>query len=100
IKHPSLAIHPDKTRFVTTKYGRHVTGLTISLDGRVTAGQYRKRKVRAGVHNFKHGKLDEAACIRLAGLIAFINAVEPGYIDKLKSQHGGELIQRLQSSAI
>ncbi|WP_339784543.1 MULTISPECIES: retron St85 family RNA-directed DNA polymerase [unclassified Brevundimonas] len=100
IRYPSLAIHGDKTRFVTTKFGRHVTGLTISLDGRVTAGQYRKRQVRAGVNRFAKGELDVDAAIRLAGLIAFVDGVEKGFIEKLKQRYGDDLISRLCSSAI
>jgi RNA-directed DNA polymerase len=100
IKYPSLTIHGDKTRFVTTKFGRHVTGLTISLDGEVTAGQYRKRRVRAGVHKFAKNELDGDAAIRLAGLIAFIDSVEAGFIDKLKVRYGEELVARLCSSAV
>lgn len=100
IKYPSLTINGNKTRFVTTKFGRHVTGLTISLDGRVTAGQYRKRQIRAGVHKFSMGQLDEGAAIRLAGLIAFVNSVENDFIVKLKERYGPELIGQLCSSAL
>lgn len=98
IKSPSLVINGDKTRFVTTKFGRHVTGLTISLDGRVTAGQFRKRQIRAGIHNFGKGELDEAATVRLSGLIAFVNSVEPGFIQRLKDRYGSDIVGRICSS--
>lgn len=100
IKHPSLTIHPDKTRFVTTKFGRHVTGLTISLDGRVTAGQYRKRQIRAGLHKFAKGDLDQDQAARLAGLLAFVSSVEPDYLAKLKDRYGGAIVEQLQAVAI
>ncbi|WP_304270985.1 retron St85 family RNA-directed DNA polymerase [Brevundimonas naejangsanensis] len=99
-KRPNLDLNPDKTRFVTTKFNRNVTGLTISLDGRVTAGQYRKRQIRAGIYRFTRKELDAASAVRLAGLIAFVNSVEPGFIDKLRVKHGEEVVAEITRQAI
>lgn len=94
-RRPKLDFNYEKTRFVTTKFGRNVTGLTISLDGRVTAGQYRKRQVRAGVHQFSLGNLPDDAAIRLVGLIAFIQSVEDDFIAKLRVKYSNEVMDDL-----
>lgn len=99
-RRPNLDLNPEKTRFVTTKFSRNVTGLTISLDGRVTAGQYRKRQIRAGIHNFIKKDLDSASAIRLAGLIAFVNSVEDGFIDDLRARYGEDVINEITTQAM
>tara|TARA_R100000149_G_scaffold63868_1_gene35220 strand:- start:78092 stop:78298 length:207 start_codon:yes stop_codon:yes gene_type:complete len=52
------------------------------------------------VNRFAKGELDVDAAIRLAGLIAFVDGVEKGFIEKLKQRYGDDLISRLCSSAI
>lgn len=96
-KHPKLEINGDKTRFVTTKYHRDVTGLTLSLDGRVTIGQLRKRNIRAGLHQAKNGALNDRELQILAGHIAFGEGIESGFIEKLKSQHGDQVVDYVMS---
>lgn len=99
-RRPNLSFNYEKTRFVTTKFNRNVTGLTISLDGRVTAGQYRKRQVRAGVHQFSLGNLSDDATIRLVGLIAFIQSVEDDFVDKLRAKYSDKVMDDLLNRAV
>lgn len=95
MKAPKLEINGDKTRLVTTKFHRDVTGLTLALDGRVTVGQLRKRNIRAGIHNAKKGLLTAKEQQVLAGNIAFAFSVEPDFIDKLKEQHGSAAVDAI-----
>ncbi len=46
ISFPKLDINRDKTTYVTKKYHRQITGLTISNDGNVTIGRDTKQKFR------------------------------------------------------
>lgn len=99
LSHPKLELNPQKTRLVTSKFHRDVTGLTLALDGRVTIGQLRKRNIRAGIHNVSEGKMTREQVRILAGHIAFGESIEPGFIDKLKSKHGFELINDIMLSS-
>ncbi len=89
---PRLTINKDKTTLITTKYGRRVTGLTLTNDGRVTVGHARKREVRSAVHRAKQGTLNIDQLETLSGHLAFINAVEPGYLGRLKDVYGVEVV--------
>lgn len=95
IESPSLRINREKTTYVTTKYHRSVTGLTLANDGRVTLGRDQKRQIRATVHHFSLGKLDEKSTQRLAGLIAFANSVEPEFVNILRARYGADILKRL-----
>jgi hypothetical protein len=98
MRFPKLEINREKTRLVTTKYHRDVTGLTLSADGKVTVGQLRKRNIRAGVHNAAKGLLSPREMKVLAGHMAFANSVEPDLIPKLKEKHGVDVIERVMRS--
>jgi retron-type reverse transcriptase len=97
IEYPRLKINQEKTTFVTTKFHRFVTGLTLANDGRVTIGRERKRRIRAEVHHFCLGKLDEDQVLRLSGTLAFVNAVEPAFLTVLDAKYGAAAIRSLQT---
>ncbi len=97
IESPSLTINESKTVLATRKYKRMVTGLILTNDGAVSIGYRRKRQVRAALHNHKHGRLALPGQARLAGLLAFINDVEPLFLARLRSKYGDELINQLKS---
>lgn len=92
IRHPKLEINSAKTKLVTTKFHRDVTGLTLSNDGDVTVGQLRKRNIRAGIHNASKGLLSDRQIEILSGHIAFAKGIEPDFIDKLSEKYGAELM--------
>jgi len=95
-KSPSLWINNDKTTYVTKKYHRVVTGLTLSNDGKVTIGRSRKRQIRAAVHRASEGKLDGGQMQQLAGWLAFVKSAEPGFISVLERGYGDQLIKTIQ----
>lgn len=96
---PSLSINEGKTVLATTKYRRVVTGLVLSDDGRVTIGRDRKRLVRASVHHALHGRKSGEEILKLLGLIAFANDVEPNFVDALRGYYGVNFIEELMALA-
>ncbi|MCZ7891035.1 retron St85 family RNA-directed DNA polymerase [Agrobacterium salinitolerans] len=99
IPYPQLKINHEKTTHVTMKYHRQVTGLTLANDGRVTIGRDHKRSLRAQLHYFINGKLDEAETAHLAGKIAFVKSVEPEFYFSLLEKLGAEKINFLLSKS-
>ncbi|MBD9647294.1 RNA-directed DNA polymerase [Ensifer sp. ENS09] len=97
---PTLRINREKTTYITTKFHRSVTGLTLANDGRVTIGRDKKREIRASVHRFTLGKLDEDSIERLHGYISFINSVEPEFIDVLTKKYGSGMMQNLRDASV
>ena len=98
LEYPKLAINEDKTTRITRKYGRKVTGLTLTNDGKVSIGHNRKRHIHAAVHHASLGKLNSRSLGELKGLLAFAKSAEPQFIDTLKDKYGAELIHFIQTS--
>lgn len=92
---PKLAINGAKTTYATAKYHREVTGLILANDGRVTIGRDRKRLISAKVHHFLCDKLDRRDTVRLAGLLSFVNAVEPDFIEVMSDKYGVHTISEI-----
>jgi RNA-directed DNA polymerase len=96
IAYPKLDINSDKTTYITTKYHRTVTGLTLANDGRVTIGRDQKRGLRAAVHHALTGKASRQEVEALAGMLAYVNAVEPQYLEVLRGKYGEGAMARIQ----
>ena len=92
VQYPKLSINRQKTTYATARYHREVTGLVLANDGRVTIGRDKKRIVSSKVYHFKSGDLSEKEISALAGLLAYINSVEPQFIGRLQSKYGEEVI--------
>lgn len=94
-EYPKLDINTRKTRFVTKKYHRNITGLVVSNEGVVTVGQLRKRNIRSGMHHFISGDFDAKRAQILMGHIAFAESVESGFFEKLSKKYGSDVMNRL-----
>lgn len=95
---PRLTINRDKTVLATPKFHRQVTGLVLTLDGRVSLGRDRKRTLRAALHHYTLGKLDKAQLVRLAGLMAFARDVEPEFYTRMELAYGRDVLATLKRS--
>jgi hypothetical protein len=98
IESPSLKINEKKTVLATRKYKRWVTGLVLTNDGAVSIGHERKKKIRAAVHHAKYGKLDRAELSYLGGLLAFVESVEPEFLQRLMQKFGPNLISGIKAT--
>jgi hypothetical protein len=95
-KYPHIKLNEDKTVEATKKYKRMVTGLILTNDGLVSIGHERKKKIRAGVYNFKCGNLKKDQIAYLSGMIAFAHSVEPEFIVRLSEKYGSDVIIELK----
>jgi RNA-directed DNA polymerase len=96
LSYPKLDINQRKTTYITTKYHRVVTGLTLANDGRVTMGRQKKREISAGVHRASLKQLDADQLAVLCGQLAFANAVEPSFLDQLRKKYGVDTVRSVQ----
>ena len=85
LPYPILSINKDKTIFSSKKFNRHVTGVTISNDGKMSIGHQNKRILRTRV--FEVSKLSVVKIAQLKGYLSFINQIEPDFILKLRSKY-------------
>ncbi|WP_158214003.1 retron St85 family RNA-directed DNA polymerase [Pusillimonas sp. T2] len=95
-KYPSLKINPGKTVFTSKKHNRHLTGLTLSSDGKVSLGRDRKRLIRAMTHAYTTGKLNPDELGKLRGWIAFAYSIEPDFVESLERMIGLQALNRIR----
>lgn len=98
MEHPKLRIKAEKTVHASRGGSRRVTGLVLANDGQVSLGHSRKRLIRAQVHQFLNGTLDPKEAIKLPGMLAFVNSVEPSYIRGLREHYGDAEIDSIIKS--
>lgn len=97
---PKLALNKEKTLYVTPKFGRIVTGLTLGNNGTVGIGKKKKRIIHASVHGALHGKLDFKEMRALAGTLAYVNSVEPEFVHVLARRYGADIIRQIQKTVV
>ncbi len=94
---PKLTLNSEKQVRVSKKHSRRITGLVISNDAKVSLGRDKKRLIRSSVHHFMTGRLNEEDGLKLRGMLAYVNSVEPSFLARLKNKYGHEIIKRIQS---
>lgn len=90
-----LSINDKKTRFLSKKFRRQVTGLIVTPDGKISIGRSRKREVKALIHQFSIDNLAPDRLEYLKGLLSFISDVEPTFIASLTNKYGEEVFAML-----
>ncbi|HAW35317.1 MAG TPA: RNA-directed DNA polymerase [Erythrobacter sp.] len=98
LRYPRLFINDRKTVLATTKYRREVTGLILTNDHRVSLGRHKKRLLRAQIHRYSKGELNNIATAKLAGNMAFASDVEPTFYTRMERVFTKEVMDRLKDS--
>ena len=96
LRYPRLDINGAKTTYVTMKFHRRVTGLTLANDGRVTIGWKKKRELRVAVNRASKGLLSVEELHHLSGYLAFVNVAEPEFLKVLSRVYGEQVIRQIQ----
>ncbi|MBJ6598569.1 retron St85 family RNA-directed DNA polymerase [Enterobacter asburiae] len=90
-----LRLNSSKTIFSSKAHNRHVTGITLNNDGKVSLGRDRKRYIKHKVHLYTLGILDTAELNHLKGMIAFARFIEPTFFKSLETKYTSNVIFRL-----
>lgn len=96
----SLKVKTEKTVFSSKAHNRHVTGITISNDDKLSLGRKRKRIISAKVNNYLQGTLGADNVSELQGIIAFCNYIEPLFIARLRRKYGEDVIIKIKHNHI
>ncbi|WP_165312410.1 retron St85 family RNA-directed DNA polymerase [Vibrio ziniensis] len=92
-----LCINEGKTVFASKRNNRHITGVTITNDGRLSIGRKRKRVLSSLIHKFTTGELkDPIEIMKLKGLLGFAKHIEPIFIQRMAVKYGSEVIEQLK----
>ena len=95
LDYPKLRINDEKTLNLSKKHSRRLTGLVLSNEGVVSIGRHRKRTIRAMVHSEIIGELSYDDRVRLKGILAFCQDVEPAFVLRLKKRYGNDAVSSI-----
>lgn len=98
IKSPKLELNSDKTVHASKKGARRVTGLVLANDGFVSIGRDKKRQIRAAMHRYLRGAMDDGKVLELAGMLSYIRSVEPPFLQTLARRYGTDVLNHLLST--
>jgi hypothetical protein len=96
IAFPRLHLNKEKTTYVTAKYSRRVTGLTLTNDGNISVGHDRKRELHTLVYRASQNRLGADDLAELKGMLGYVNSVEPQFIATLRARFGDDVVTRIQ----
>ncbi|MDF4415107.1 retron St85 family RNA-directed DNA polymerase [Vibrio parahaemolyticus] len=84
-----IKLNHSKSVFSSKAHNRHVTGITLSNNNKISLGRDKKRYIRSLLFKFSIQALqDEEDIKHLKGLIGFAKTVEPSFLERMKARYG------------
>ncbi len=90
-----IGVNDEKTVFSSKKHNRHVTGLVLTNDNKVSLGRDKKREIKTLIFLFAKGALDVEKSEFLKGTLAYVAYVEPEFLVSLERKFGTILMRGL-----
>ncbi|MCK6190984.1 retron St85 family RNA-directed DNA polymerase [Pseudomonas sp. EYE_354] len=100
IEYPTLRINSEKTVFSSKGNNRHVTGLVLTNDNKVSLGRERKRYFRSLIHRYSLGGMSGEDIYALKGRLAFAKHVEPAFYHSVVQKYGAEVVASIMAFQI
>lgn len=91
-----ITINKEKTKFTSKAHNRHVTGITLSNENKLSIGRRKKRELIASLHYFINNKLDIYSIEKLRGELAFAFYIEPDFKNRLIKKYGQNSVDRIR----
>ncbi|HFF9830510.1 retron St85 family RNA-directed DNA polymerase [Enterobacter sp. ECC-019] len=92
-----FSTNQTKTRFSSKAHNRHVTGVTITNEGRLSLGRQRKRMISALIHQHCLKKLNIVETKKLQGLLSWASNIEPTFVISMRKKYSDKVIQSIIS---
>jgi RNA-directed DNA polymerase len=94
----NLSLNGLKTRNLSRKHRRVVTGIVLTPTGELSVGRHLKRKLRSLIHSYGVLSFDQRQA--LAGLLSYVVSIEPDLLNRLVLKFGPDLVQRAKKPPI
>lgn len=88
----ALRLNNKKTRHLSRKHRRIITGIVLTPTSELSIGRAKKRKLRSLIHSYE--SLDDNGKKSLAGLLSYAVSIEPDLMNRLVIKYGPDLIER------
>lgn len=89
-----ISVNEKKTVFSSKAHNRHVTGVTLTSDDKLSVGRDRKRYVSSLIHKFCIGKLPKEELSHAQGLLAFVESIEPDFHQRMEAKYSKDALSR------
>ncbi len=93
-----LRFNLKKTTHLSKKSQRRVTGLVITNDQALSLGRERKREIKALIHQYSVGRLDDERLLTLQGLLGFAKDIEPVFLISMYKKYTFKLVNKILRS--
>jgi len=91
-----IKINSSKTVFSSKAHNRHVTGVTLTNDNKLSIGRNKKRIISSMIHKFSLELLEKKEIYYLKGILAHISNIEPIFIKRMENKYGHEVLSNLK----
>lgn len=98
LKSPHLKINIKKTIHTSKKHNMRITGVVLTPTGDTSIGRERKREIKALIHKLSIGQLPIEKKPYLSGLLAYVNSIEPSFIQRLKEKYGPGVLDLVKAT--
>ena len=88
----NITINESKTVFSSKAHNRHVTGVTLTNDDKLSVGRKNKRYASSLIFRFKLGELSVDEALTLKGMLAHYFHIEPEFKVSMQNKYGAEII--------
>lgn len=90
-----IKLNPGKTVFSSRAHNRHVTGVTLTNNDKLSVGRARKRLISAMIHRFVIGNLTDKEIKSLQGHFSYVVHIESDFYDRMSLKYGQENIVKI-----
>jgi len=97
LDYPRLSVNSEKTVFSSKGKNRHITGITITNEGKISLGRHKKRKIKSLIFSHINNKLNATELRSLSGLLAHAKHIEPAFFYSLINKYGYLEISKITS---
>lgn len=97
VDYPALKVNHEKTVFSSKKNNRHVTGLVLTNDNKISLGHDKKRHIRSLIYKYSLGGIPSEEVLALKGMLAFAKHIEPVFYQAVMRKYGFHVLDSIMS---
>lgn len=95
-----LTVNESKTVFSSKAHNRHITGVTITNEGKLSIGRKKKRYLSSLIFRYGLNELTEEEVLNAKGLMSYCIHIEPDFVVRMKKKYGHDLINKFLSEEV
>lgn len=92
---PGLSVNESKTVYSSKAHNRHITGVTITCENKLSLGRLKKRHISSLIYRFTKGELPMEELSYLKGIISFAYNIEPMFLSRMNKKYGSVVISKI-----